>query len=47
MIADARSLNLANTVAIMLYEVNRQRDFVNLSKVEVQKGEDWLEKHKQ
>jgi len=47
MIADARSLNLANTVAIMLYEVNRQRNFVNLSQVEVQKGEDWLEKHKQ
>lgn len=42
----ARSLNLANTVAIMLYEVNRQRDFVHLSRVEVQKGSNWLDKHK-
>jgi tRNA (cytidine/uridine-2'-O-)-methyltransferase len=47
MISEARSLNLANTVAIMLYEVNRQRNFSGLSDVEVQKGEDWLEKHKQ
>lgn len=47
MTADARSLNLSNTVAIMLYEANRQRNFVSLSMVEVQKGEDWLEKHKQ
>lgn len=47
MMADARSLNLANTVAIMLFEVNRQRNFKTLSKVEVQKGADWLEKHKQ
>lgn len=47
MVVEARSLNLANTVAIMLYEVNRQRNFEHLSPVEVQKGEDWLEKHKQ
>ena len=43
MVKKARSLNLSNTVAIMLYEVNKQLDFEDLSKVEVIKGEDFLE----
>ncbi|MDD3048858.1 MAG: tRNA (cytidine(34)-2'-O)-methyltransferase [Bacilli bacterium] len=37
-----RSLNLSNCVAIMLYEVLRQQSFINLSKVETFKGEDYL-----
>jgi len=39
-----RSLNLANTVAIMIYEVLRQQDYPGLSKTEPKslKGEDWL-----
>lgn len=39
---DARSLNLSNTVAIGIYEVLRQQNFPNLSKVEVQKGEEFI-----
>lgn len=42
MVSTARSLNLSNTVAIVIYEVLRQLDFPGLSKVEVLKGEDWL-----
>lgn len=38
----ARSLNLSNCVAIGIYEALRQQDFPNLSKVEVQKGEDFI-----
>ncbi len=38
----ARSLNLSNCVALGIYEVLRQQDFNDLSKVEVQKGEDFL-----
>ena len=38
----ARSLNLSNCVAIGIYEALRQQDFQHLSKVEVQKGEDFL-----
>lgn len=38
----ARSLNLSNCVAICIYEALRQQDFPSLSKVEVQKGEDFL-----
>ncbi len=38
----ARSLNLSNCVALGIYEVLRQQDFNELSKVEVQKGEDFL-----
>lgn len=38
----ARSLNVANAVAIMLFEVQRQLHFTGLSCVEVLKGEDWL-----
>ena len=41
-----RSLNLANTVAIMIYEVLGQRDYSGLYKEEpiTLKGPDWLEK---
>ena len=42
MLPNARSLNLSNCVAIGIYEVLRQQDFNNLSKVEVQKGEDFI-----
>lgn len=43
MVEHARSLNLSNTVAIVVYEVLRQLDYPGLSRVEVIKGEDWLE----
>jgi tRNA (cytidine/uridine-2'-O-)-methyltransferase len=41
-----RSLNLSNTVAIMIYEVLRQQDYQSLYKEEplTLKGPDWLEK---
>ncbi|MBH8623155.1 tRNA (cytidine(34)-2'-O)-methyltransferase, partial [Spiroplasma sp. hyd1] len=38
-----RSLNIANTVGIVGYEVMRQLDYPGLSKVEIQKGADFLE----
>ena len=38
-----RALNLSNCVALVLYEVLRQQDYPNLSKVETQKGENFLE----
>lgn len=38
-----RALNLSNCVALVLFEVLRQQDYPNLSTVEVQKGEDFLE----
>lgn len=38
-----RALNLSNCVALVLFEVLRQQDFPKLSKVEIQKGEDYLE----
>lgn len=41
--SDVRALNLSNCVAIGVYEVMRQQDYSNLSKTEVQKGEDYLE----
>lgn len=44
MSAHARSLNLSNAVAICGYEVMRQLDYPNLSKVEVFKGSDHIEK---
>lgn len=44
MVPDARSLNLSNSVAIVIYEVLRQLDYPQLSKSEVLKGEDWLER---
>ena len=39
-----RSLNLSNCVAVMIFEVLRQQDYPELSKVEPEtlKGEDWL-----
>ncbi len=37
-----RALNLSNTVAIMIYEALRQRNYDGLSKVETFKGEDYL-----
>ena len=37
-----RSLNLSNWAALTIYEVLRQQDYPNLSKVEVQKGEEFL-----
>jgi len=43
MAPEARSLNLSNSVAIVLYEVMRQLDYPGLSFHEVQKGEDFLE----
>jgi tRNA (cytidine/uridine-2'-O-)-methyltransferase len=42
MVAQARSINIANCVGIASYEVLRQWDYLNLSKVEVQKGADYL-----
>lgn len=46
MIPNARSMNLSNTVAIMLYEATKQNNYPGCSKVEVLKGADWLDKHK-
>ena len=39
-----RALNLSNCVALVLFEVLRQKDFPKLSKVEIIKGADFLEK---
>ncbi|AOG60336.1 tRNA (cytidine/uridine-2'-O-)-methyltransferase [Spiroplasma helicoides] len=44
MVESGRSLNIANSVGIATYEVLRQWDYLDLSKVEVEKGEDYLEK---
>lgn len=44
MSAHARSLNLSNTVAICGYEVQRQLNYKGLSKEEVFKGADYLER---
>ena len=41
MIADIRSLNVSNCVAIVVYECLRQLQYPNLSKVETIKGEDY------
>lgn len=41
--ADIRSLNLANSVAIVVYEALRQQDYPGLSRVEVIKGEDFID----
>ena len=38
-----RSLNLSNCVAIVLYEALRQQKYNDLSKVELIKGENYLE----
>lgn len=42
MVPGTRSLNLANTVMLMSYEIARQQDFPGMSKFEVQKGKDFL-----
>ncbi len=39
---NVRSLNLANCVAIVTYEVLRQQDYCDLLRTEPFKGEDWL-----
>jgi tRNA (cytidine/uridine-2'-O-)-methyltransferase len=38
----ARSLNLSNTVALVIYEVLRQQQFSGLATKEVLKGENFL-----
>ncbi|MCC3160933.1 MAG: tRNA (cytidine(34)-2'-O)-methyltransferase [Mollicutes bacterium PWAP] len=43
MVEEARSLNLATTVMLLIYEVHRQNNFNGLSKFEVQKGKDFLD----
>lgn len=42
MVADARSLNLSNCVAVVCYEILRQQKFNNLATTEMIKGEDFL-----
>ena len=44
MVPEARSLNLSNCVAVIIYEILRQQGFGNLSTSEAIKGEDFLEK---
>ncbi|WP_368486499.1 tRNA (cytidine(34)-2'-O)-methyltransferase [Spiroplasma sp. DGKH1] len=39
---NVRSLNVASSVGIVAYEVMRQLDYPDLSKVEIQKGADYL-----
>lgn len=46
MMSEMRSINLANTVAIVGFEIMRQLDFKELSLYEVQKGKDFLIKWK-
>ena len=41
--SNVRSLNLSNCVAIVLYEVLRQQDYLDLLRKEPHKGENWLE----
>lgn len=43
MVPNARSLNLSNCAAIIVYEVLRQLDYPDLSCEEAIKGSDWLE----
>ena len=42
MTPNCRSLNLANTVMMTVYEVSRQLGYPELSQFEIQKGADWL-----
>ena len=44
MVPEARSLNLSNCVAIVVYEVLRQQKFPNLATSEAIKGEDFLKR---
>ena len=46
MVAESRSLNLANTVMMVLYEVSRQKSYEGLSQFEVKKGKEWIAKNK-
>ncbi|WP_029513244.1 tRNA (cytidine(34)-2'-O)-methyltransferase [Mycoplasmopsis primatum] len=46
MVSAMRSINLANSVAIVGFEVMRQLDFCDLSLYEVQKGKDFLKEWK-
>lgn len=39
---NVRALNLSNCAAIVLYEVLRQQDYLDLLRTEPFKGEDWL-----
>lgn len=39
---NVRALNLSNCAAIVVYEVLRQQDYLDLLRVEPFKGEDWL-----
>lgn len=39
---DTRSLNLSNCVAIVIYEILRQQNYISLSRKEVIKGESFL-----
>ena len=40
--SDVRCLNVSNCVAVALYEVLRQQEYLDLCRVEPFKGEDWL-----
>ncbi len=40
--SNVRALNLSNCVAIATYEVLRQQNYPSLSKIETQKGENWI-----
>ncbi|VEU59126.1 tRNA (cytidine(34)-2'-O)-methyltransferase [Mesomycoplasma neurolyticum] len=42
MVPEARSINLANSVFLLAYEVMRQLNFKNLSLFEVQKGKEFI-----
>ena len=42
MVPSARSLNLSNTVAIVVYEILRQQHFFGLSTYDAIKGKDFL-----
>ena len=44
MVPNARSLNLSNCVAIVVYEILRQQKFTDLATSEAIKGSDFLEK---
>ena len=44
MAPNERSLNLANTVMLLTYEVHRQIGYVGLSKYEVQKGKNFIKR---
>lgn len=40
--AVCRSLNLANSVNLLVYEILRQKDFTDLSEFEIQKGKNFI-----